>query len=55
MREALIWAGICDTKRQAVSFIAESGVLVETLGRRVTRLSLKETESLGNWLRTLAG
>ena len=55
LREALIRAGICDTKRQAVSFIAESGVPVETLGIRVTRLSLKETESLGNWLRTLAG
>jgi len=55
LREALIQAGICDTKRQAVSFISESGVPVETLGRRVTRLSLKEIESLGNWLRTLAG
>jgi len=51
LREALIRAGMCDTKRQAVSFIAESGVPVETLGRRVTRLSLKEMESLGNWLR----
>jgi len=54
LREALIRAGICDTKRQAVSFIAESGVPVETLGRRVTRLSLKEIASLGNWLGTLA-
>jgi len=53
LREALIRAGICDTKRQAVSFIAESGVPVETLGKKVTRLSLKEIASLGNWLRTL--
>jgi len=55
LREALIRAGICDTKRQAASFLAESGVPVEALGRRVTRLSLNEIESLGNWLRTLAG
>jgi 16S rRNA (adenine1518-N6/adenine1519-N6)-dimethyltransferase len=55
LREALIRAGICDTKRQAASFIAESGVPVEALGRRVTRFSLKEIESLRNWLRTLAG
>jgi 16S rRNA (adenine1518-N6/adenine1519-N6)-dimethyltransferase len=54
LREALIRVGICDTKRNAVSFIAESGVPVETLGRRVTRLSLKEIGSLGNWLGTLA-
>lgn len=53
LREAMIRAGLCDTKRQAVSFIAESGVPVETLGRRITRLSLKEMASLGNWLRTL--
>ena len=53
LREALIRAGICSTKRQAVSFIAESDVPVETLDRRVTRLSLNEIESLGNWLRTL--
>jgi hypothetical protein len=51
----MIRAGICDTKRQAASFIAESGIPVETLDRRVTRLSLKEIESLGTWLRALAG
>jgi len=54
LREALIQAGACDTKRQAASFIAESAVPVETLDRRVTRLSLREIESLGAWLRTLA-
>lgn len=54
LREALIRAGICDTKRQAASFIAESVVPVETLARRVTRLSLREIESVGAWLRTLA-
>jgi len=53
LREALIRAGICDTKRQAFSFIAGSGVPVETLGRRVVRLSLREIASLGVWLRTL--
>ncbi len=53
LRETLIRARICDTTRQAVSFIAESGVPVETLGKKVTRLSLKEIALLGNWLRTL--
>ncbi len=53
LRESLIRAGICDSKRQATSFIAESGV-PEALCRRVTRLSLKEIASLENWLRTLA-
>jgi 16S rRNA (adenine1518-N6/adenine1519-N6)-dimethyltransferase len=54
LREALIRASICDTKNQAVSFIAESGVPAETLGRRVSRLSLKDIESLIIWLRALA-
>jgi 16S rRNA (adenine1518-N6/adenine1519-N6)-dimethyltransferase len=54
LREALIQAGIGDTKRQAVSFIADSEVPPETLEVRVARLSLKEIESLYNWLKTLA-
>ena len=54
LREALIRANICDTKNQAVSFIAESGISAETHGRRVSRLSLKEIESLIKWLRALA-
>ncbi len=55
LREALIRAGICDTKRQASSLIAESMLPAGALGGRVTRLSLEEVESLGSWLRTLAG
>ncbi len=54
LREALIRAGICDAKRQAASFVAESGVPAGALGIRVARLSLEEVESLGNWLRALA-
>ncbi len=54
LREALIRAGLCDTKRQAAAFIAGSEVPAEILAGRVTRLSLKEIESLGNWLSTLA-
>jgi 16S rRNA (adenine1518-N6/adenine1519-N6)-dimethyltransferase len=53
LREALIRTGVCDTKRQAVSFIAESGLPAGALGGRVARLSLADVESLGNWLRTL--
>ncbi len=54
LREALIRAGICDTKRQAGSFVAEAGLPAGTLGERVARLSLEEVQSLGTWLRTLA-
>ena len=54
LREALIRAGICDTKRQAAAFVAEAGLPARALGVRVSRLSLEEVESLGNWLRTLA-
>ncbi|MBN2334288.1 16S rRNA (adenine(1518)-N(6)/adenine(1519)-N(6))-dimethyltransferase [Candidatus Bathyarchaeota archaeon] len=54
LREALIRVEMCDTKRQSVSFIAESDIPSRTLGRRVSRLSLMEIKSLGNWLRTLA-
>ena len=53
LREALIQAGICDTKRQAAAFIAESILPARALGVRVSRLSLKEVQSLGTWLRTL--
>lgn len=55
LREALIRAGICDTKRQAVSLLAESGIPSDTLNESVARLSLEEVEPLGNWLRTLSG
>lgn len=54
LREALIQAGISDTKREAVSFIAEAVFPTGILDERVSRLSLKEIESLANWLRTLA-
>ena len=53
LREALIRAGICDTKRQAAAFIAESMLPARALGVRVSRLSLEEVQSLGTWLRTL--
>jgi 16S rRNA (adenine1518-N6/adenine1519-N6)-dimethyltransferase len=54
VREALIRAGMCDTKRQAESLIADSMLPAATLRERVARLSLEEVESLGNWLKTLA-
>ncbi len=54
LRESLIRAGICETKRQAAAFIAESEIPVEILDKSTTRLSLKEIESVGNWLRNLA-
>jgi hypothetical protein len=54
LREALIQAGIGDTKRQAVSFIAEAVFPTGILDERVSRLSLKEIESLANWLKTLS-
>jgi 16S rRNA (adenine1518-N6/adenine1519-N6)-dimethyltransferase len=53
LREGLIRAGICDTKRQAAAFVAEAGLPARALGVRVSRLSLEEVQSLGNWLRTL--
>ncbi len=54
VREALIRAGMCDTKRQAESLIADSMLPAATLRARVAGLSLEEVESLGNWLKTLA-
>jgi len=53
LREAVIRAGMCDTKRQAAALIAESMLPAHTLGGPVARLSLEEVQSLGNWLRTL--
>lgn len=54
LREALIRVGLCDTKRQAAALIAESMIPACTLGGPVARLSLKEVQSLGDWIGTLA-
>ena len=55
LREAFIRAGVCDTKRQAESFVAGSGIPADTLSRRVVRLSLHEAESLDRWVRGHSG
>lgn len=54
LREALIRTGIRDTKREAAALIAESMLPALALGVKVSRLSLEEVQSLGNWLRTIA-
>jgi 16S rRNA (adenine1518-N6/adenine1519-N6)-dimethyltransferase len=52
LREAVIRAGMCDTKRQAAALIAESMLPAGTLGRPVSRLSLEEAQALRDWLNT---